>query len=58
MTPNTTIYMIAGFCVILAGIFGYILSLFIRSKQVNKQIRKESQQIDKQNVGSFFEIES
>lgn len=36
MTPDTTIYMIAGFVVILGGIVVYILSLVSRLRKVEK----------------------
>lgn len=38
MTPDTTIYMIAGFTVIIGGILVYILSLHLRQAKVEKQI--------------------
>ena len=36
MTPDTTVYMIAGFIVILGGILGYILSLILRTRRVKR----------------------
>lgn len=38
MTPDTTIYMIAGFTVIIGGILFYILSLYLRHAKVEKEI--------------------
>ncbi len=40
MTPDTTVYMIAGFAVILAGILVYILSLFVRIRTVRTQSKE------------------
>ncbi len=37
MTPDTTIYMIAGFAVILLGIIGYLLSLLVRNHIVDRK---------------------
>jgi hypothetical protein len=39
MTPDTTAYMIAGFCVILVGIVAYALSLGIRAWLLRKRSR-------------------
>jgi hypothetical protein len=36
MTPDTTIYMIAGFTVILGGIAIYVFSLYLRYRKVEK----------------------
>ena len=38
MTPDTTAYMIAGFCVIFGGILIYVLSLVLRARRINRQI--------------------
>jgi hypothetical protein len=43
MTPDTTMYMLAGFTVILAGILIYVLTLSIR----NKSVKKKSKEIQK-----------
>jgi CcmD family protein len=40
MTPNTTIYMVAGFTVILLGVFFYLLSLVLRIRNLNQKIKK------------------
>jgi hypothetical protein len=40
MTPNTTIYMIAGFVVILLGVIFYALSLALRVRKLNQKIKK------------------
>jgi len=37
MTPDTTAYMIAGFIVILGGIFIYIISILLRYNQARHQ---------------------
>lgn len=38
MTPDTSIYMIAGFIVILGGILGYVLSLLLRIRNVKRKL--------------------
>ena len=40
MTPITTIYMIAGFVVILLGVIFYALSLALRVRKLNQKIKK------------------
>ena len=37
MTPDTTVYMFAGFVVIFLGIAIYILSLVIRIRKMNRK---------------------
>lgn len=37
MTPNTTVFMIAGFAVLLVGILAYLLSLIVRNRIVDKK---------------------
>jgi len=37
MTPDTTVYMIAGFAVILVGILIYILTLIVRTRTQKMQ---------------------
>jgi hypothetical protein len=37
MIPDTSVYMIAGFAVILGGIFFYTLSIFLRSTRTKSQ---------------------
>lgn len=37
MTPDTTAYMVAGFIVILGGIFIYIISIPLRYNQARHQ---------------------
>jgi hypothetical protein len=49
MNPDTTMYMIAGFTVIFAGILIYILTLRIRSKYV----KKKTKQVQKLLENSF-----
>jgi hypothetical protein len=39
MTPNTTLYMILGFAVILAGVLAYALSLVVRLKKIGRKIK-------------------
>jgi hypothetical protein len=39
MTPDTTLYMILGFAVILAGVLLYALSLVVRSEQIKRRIK-------------------
>ena len=39
MTPNTTVYMILGFTVILAGVLAYTLSLIVRFKKIGRKIK-------------------
>jgi hypothetical protein len=39
MTPDTTVFMIAGFAVILVGILAYLLSLIVRNRIVDKKIK-------------------
>ena len=40
MTPDTTVYMVAGFVVILGGIVVYILSMVLRNRQLEKLVRE------------------
>lgn len=40
MTPDTAVYMIAGFTVILAGILIYTLTLLFRIRAVRTQTKK------------------
>jgi uncharacterized membrane protein YbaN (DUF454 family) len=37
MTPDTTIYMIAGFVVILLGIIGYFVSLLVCNRILDQK---------------------
>ena len=37
MTPDTSIYMIAGFSAIFLGIIGYLVSLCIRTSKIQKR---------------------
>jgi CcmD family protein len=37
MTPDTSIYMIAGFSAIFVGIIGYLVSLIFRTSNVQKR---------------------
>ena len=46
MTPDTTVYMIAGFTVILVGILIYILTLIVRTRTVRTQIQKMQELIE------------
>ena len=39
MTPNTTLYMILGFAVILMGVLAYALSLVVRFKKIGRKIK-------------------
>jgi hypothetical protein len=39
MTPNTTLYMILGFAVILTGVLAYALSLVARFKKIGRKIK-------------------
>lgn len=40
MTPDTLLYMIAGFTVILMGIIIYILTLLFRTRSINAEAQK------------------
>jgi hypothetical protein len=37
MIPDTSTYMIAGFAVILLGVIFYAVSLFLRSRALNRR---------------------
>lgn len=39
MTPNTMMYMVAGYAVILVGITSYIVSLVIRNRKAAKELQ-------------------
>ncbi len=37
-TPDTTVYMIAGYVIAFATMFIYVASLFIRSRNLNRDL--------------------